>query len=331
MALKIQRVLVTGGGGLLGSHLLKRLAGKGHKITALYRNSFPNELLPDNITWLKADVLDVPALYDAMVGVQQVYHCAAVVSFNPKHTANMFNINIEGTANVVNAALNAGVDKLVFASSVAALGRIRKEGAINETMNWSQKTSNSKYGQSKYLAEMEVWRGIGEGLNAVMVNPAIILGRADWNKGSAGIFKSAYNEFPWYSTGGGGFVDVLDVVEAMVLLMNSQLTAQRFIVSAENRSYREVFNLMANSFGKKPPHKKVTPLLSSLVWRMEAIKSAVSKSNPLLTRETANTAMTAVQFDNSKLLKAFPQFKYQPLEATIQRVCKELLALLPPL
>jgi dihydroflavonol-4-reductase len=174
--------------------------------------------------------------------VEQVYHCAAIVTFNSRRRQEMFKINIEGTANVVNAALDAGIKKMVYVSSVAALGRIREEGPINETMNWTEETSNSAYGQSKYLAEMQVWRGIGEGLNAVMVNPVIILGPGDWNSGSSQIFKTAYDEFPWYTDGSTGFVDVRDVAKAMIELMNSNVTAERFILSAENKTYAEVFN-----------------------------------------------------------------------------------------
>jgi nucleoside-diphosphate-sugar epimerase len=233
----------------------------------------------------------------------------------------MFKINIEGTANIVNAALDAGVKKMVHVSSVAALGRIREDKPINETMNWTEETSNSNYGQSKYLSELEVWRGIGEGLNAVMVNPVIILGEGDWNGGSSKIFQSVYYEFPWYADGTTGFVDVRDVVKAMIQLMASDITAQRFILSAENKSYREVFNLIAKAFDKRPPHKKVTPSIAKIVWRLEAIKSFFTKKDPLVTRETAKTALAKVYFDNSKLKQFLPGFNYRSIETTITDTC----------
>jgi nucleoside-diphosphate-sugar epimerase len=213
---------------------------------------------------------------------------------------------------------------MVYASSVAALGRIRENERINESMNWTEETSNSRYGQSKYLAEMRVWRGIGEGLNAVMVNPSLIIGPGDWNSGSSRIFKSVYEEFPWFTTGITGFVDVRDVAKAMIQLMNSNVTAQRFIISAENRSFTDIFNLIAKAFGKKPPHKKVTPFLAKIVWRLEAIKSYFTGKEPLVTKETARTALANADFDNSKLKKYLPGFTYQKIEDSITHTCAVL-------
>lgn len=318
-------ILVTGGTGLVGSHLIQSLVSTGKKIIALHRGTVPSHLQHDSIKWIKGDILDIVALEAAMVGVEQVYHCAAIVSFNPANRLQMFKINVEGTANVVNAAINCGVKKVLFVSSVAALGRIRNGQLIDETMHWTKETSNSDYGKSKYLAEMEVWRGIGEGLKAVIVNPVIIFGVADWNKGSAGMFKSAFNEFPWYTEGSGGFVDVVDVVKAMTLLMDSDISGQRFIISAENKTYRQVFDMMAKAFGKNPAHKKVTPFLAGVIWRLEAIKAMFSGSNPLLTRETANTALSSVAFNNTKLLQRVPKFTYTPVEETINRVCRDFM------
>jgi nucleoside-diphosphate-sugar epimerase len=191
-------------------------------------------------------------------------------------------------------------------------------------MNWSEETSNSEYGKTKYLAEMEVWRGIGEGLDAVIVNPVIILGSGDWNGGSSGIFKSAYNSFPWYTNGASGFVDVKDVTTAMTALMKSDISAQRFIISGHNTPYRTIFNLIADAFKVPRPHKRVTPLLASIVWRLEAVKALFTGSSPLLTKETTLTAQAVVNFDNTKLLKALPHFSYTPLENTITRVVEEL-------
>jgi dihydroflavonol-4-reductase len=317
-------VLVTGGAGLLGKELITQLLAQGKMVRAIYNKTpLPNFNSP-NLQQLQCNILDVVGLEEAMKNIEQVYHCAAIVTFNPKRKQELFKINIEGTANVVNAALDAGVKKLVHVSSVAALGRIRENEMINETMNWTEETSNSNYGQSKYLSELEVWRGIGEGLDAVMVNPVIILGAGNWNDGSSKLFQSAFNEFPWYATGTTGFVDVRDVAKAMVQLMDSDITAQRFIISAENKSYQQVFNLMAKAFNKKPPHKQVTPLIAKIVWRLEAIKSFFTKQDPLITKETAKTALAKVNFDNSKLLKYLPQFTYRKLEDTITATCAAL-------
>lgn len=317
-------ILVTGASGLLGSHLIKELLKEGKQVRALYRNTPPPASAKNNIEWVKSDILDVISLEDAMEGVQQVYHCAAVVSFNPKSKKTLSHTNIEGTANVVNACINAGVEKLLFVSSVAALGRIRVGEAITEKMNWSEETSNSEYGKSKFLAEMEVWRGIGEGLNAVIINPVIILGAGDWEKGSSGIFKSAYDEFPWYTEGVSGFVDVQDVVTAMTKLMDSDISSERFIISGYNITYKEVFSEIAKNFGKKMPYKKVTPFLAEVVWRLEKIKGNITGKDPLLTKETARTAQAKAYFDNAKLRTSLPDFEYTPFEKSIARICNEL-------
>jgi dihydroflavonol-4-reductase len=317
-------ILVTGGSGLVGSELITQLLQQGNVVKAIYNKTpLPNFNSP-NLHQVQCNILDVIGLQEAMQGVTHVYHCAAIVSFNPKQKQNLFKVNIEGTANVVNAALEAAVKKMVFVSSVAALGRIREDKPIDETMNWTPETSNSIYGQSKYLAEMEVWRGIAEGLDAVMVNPSIILGNGNWDDSSTKIFKSVYEEFPWYTDGSTGFVDVKDVAKAMINLMESPITAQRFIISAENKTYQQVFNLIANGFGKKQPQKKVTPFIAAIAWRLERIKSWFTKKEPLLTKETTTTALAKVTFDNSKLLNALPNFKYNKIDDTVERVCREL-------
>jgi dihydroflavonol-4-reductase len=317
-------VLITGGAGLLGTELIAQLLAQGKQVRAIYNKTALREFSSGKLEQIQCNILDVMGLEEAMKGIEQVYHCAAVVSFNPRRRDEMFKVNIEGTANVVNAALDAGVKKMVHASSVAALGRIREHEPINESMNWSEETSNSRYGQSKYFAEMQVWRGIGEGLDAVMVNPVLIMGAGNWNDSSSKIFKSVYEEIPWYTDGSSGFVDVRDVANAMIQLMESNVTAERFIISAENRNFRDVFNLIAKAFGKKPPHKKVTPLMAKIIWRWEAIKNFFTGNDPLITKETAATAMAKVNFDNSKLKKYLPGFTYRKIEDSVIDTCAAL-------
>lgn len=317
-------IFVTGASGLVGAHLIKSLLEKGALVTALYRSVVPSIQGAEKVKWVKGDILDIESLENAMEGVEQVYHCAAIVSFAPGQAAAMLHANQEGTANVVNACLAKNIQKLVYVSSVAALGRIRENAPVDEAANWTPETSNSVYGKSKYLAEMEVWRGMGEGLNVAIVNPVIILGAGDWNKGSSEIFKSAYNAFPWYTEGVSGFVDVMDVVDTMQLLMQSKITGERYIISAENVQYKNVFTQIATAFNKPAPHKKVTPFLASIVWRLEALKGIFTGKTPLLTKETAATAQAVVHFDNSKFLNAFPEFKYRTIESTIKRACAEL-------
>jgi dihydroflavonol-4-reductase len=317
-------ILVTGGAGLVGNELIKQLLAQGKTVKAIYNKSPLAFVDSASFISVPCDILDVYALENAMQGVIEVYHCAAIVSFAPKDENKLYKINVEGTANVVNACLNAGVRKLLHVSSVAALGRIRVGEMINETMEWTPETSNSKYGHSKYLGEIEVWRGVAEGLNAVVVNPVIILGAGNWNEGSSKLFKSVYKGFPWFTTGTSGFVGVQDVANAMIQLMQSDITAEKFIISAENATYQAIINMIAKGFNKKAPQKKVTPFLAAITWRLEAIKSKFTFSSPLITKETAATSLAEVRFDNSKLLKFLPAFKYSNLEETINDTCREL-------
>lgn len=318
-----KNILVTGASGLVGSHLIKALLQQQKRVRAIYRNNIPAFEGADKVEWIKGDILDTVSLEEAMNNVQQVYHCAAIVSFDPKDRKKMNKTNIEGTANIVNECLNAGVEKLIHVSSVSAMGRIRKNEIITEEMKWTPETTNSEYGRSKHLAEMEVWRGIGEGLNAVMVNPTIILGAGDWNNSSMALFKNVYKEFPWYTEGTTGFVDVEDVVRAMILLMESDISNERFILSGSNTTYKHLFDLIAKAFGKKPPHKKVTPFIAAIVWRLEKLKSIFTGKTPLITQETARTALAVVEFDNSKFLKYLPGFHYKTLEECVERICRE--------
>ena len=317
-------IFVTGASGLVGSHLIISLIDKGQKVRALYRKDIPVFKGAEKVNWIQGDIIDVNSLDEALIGITQVYHCAAIVSFAPKQAASMLKANVEGTANVVNACINHEIKKLVYVSSVAALGRIREDALVDETMNWTPETSNSIYGKSKYLAEMEVWRGMGEGLNVAIVNPVIILGSGDWNKGSSEIFKSAYDQFPWYTSGVSGFVDVMDVIDAMQLLMNSDDQGKRYIISGANLPYQEIFTRIAIAFNKRPPYKKVSPFLAAIVWRLEAVKGLITGKTPLLTKETAATAQAVVHFDNTKFLKVFPSFKYRSIQDTIDRTCAEL-------
>lgn len=323
-----EKILVTGGTGLLGGYLLRALIQQNRHVTALFRGHYPSLLNEDEIekvNWFKGDILDISCLQDIMAQCTQVYHCAGMVSFNPSKVEQMMKINAEGTANVVNISLETGIKKMVYVSSVAALGKKRNKAIINEKVKWDEDANLSAYGNSKYQAEMEVWRGISEGLDAVIVNPSIILGVGDWHKGSAAMFKNAYQEFPWYTEGTSGYVDAMDLAKIMISLMDSEIAAERFIISAENRSYKDIFTKMALAFGKKPPHKKASPFLSGIVWRLEKIKSFFSSSDPLLTKETAETAQMFVAFDNSKILNSLPAFKFRPVDETIADYGREYL------
>ncbi len=321
--LNVKKTLVTGASGLVGGELIKQLLEKNYDLTAIY-NTTPVDIIHPCLKTKQCNVLDPIGLEEIMKGIAHVYHCAAIVSFEPKDKYRLFKINIEGTANVVNACLDAGVEKLVHVSSVSALGRIRNGEVVNEQMNWSQETSNGTYGKSKYLSELEVWRGIGEGLNAVIVNPSTILGGNSWENGSASLFRTAYDEFKWYTDGVSGFVDVRDVARAMILLMNSEISGERFILSAENLSYKQIFSSIAKCFDKKPPQKKISTFMAEVVWRIETLKTRITGKKHLLTKETARTAQTEVYFDNSKILNEVPAFKFTPIASSIAHTCATL-------
>jgi dihydroflavonol-4-reductase len=279
----------------------------------------------EKVEWIEGDILDVVALSEAMVGMDAVIHAAAKVSFQSADRSEMFRINIEGTANVVNLALEAGITKVLYVSSVAALGRTKNGDIVTEEKKWEESPMNTNYALSKYHAEMEVWRGMGEGLNVTVVNPSTILGYGDWNNSSCAIFKNAYNEFPWYTSGVNGFVDVEDVARAIVLLLETESSGERYILSGENWTFQELFNQIARDFNKKLPYRKATPLLGEIAWRFEKLKSIITGKASLLTRESARISQTKTYFNTNKIKTKLPGFNFTPLSESINKACKSYL------
>ena len=316
--------LVTGASGLLGKELVHQLLNRGFSVKALYHQHPINDISHPLLETAHCDLLDIDELEEVIAGAEYVYHCAGLISYVPSQRAQLYKINTEATANVVNASLYAGVRKLVHVSSIAALGKMESGKTITEKEEWKDHSEKMIYGHSKYLGEMEVWRGTEEGLDAVIVNPGIILGPGDWSKGSTAIFKNIYHGFKWYSEGVNSFVDVRDVASSMIALMQSDISAERYILSAGNFTYKEVFDLIADTFQKPRPNKKITPLLAALVWRLEKIRNIFSSSEPLITKETAHAAQMKMHYDNSKLLKHLPNFQYHSLKETIAHTCEVL-------
>lgn len=327
-------IFVTGATGLVGSYLIHALLQKGRKVRALLynRNSLDRtrrifeslgsdaEALIDKVEWIQGDVLDVAILEEAMKNIEQVFHCAAIVSFDPSDKNLMMKINVEGTTNVVNTALEAGVKKLCHVSSIAALGRTDDTNVIDENSEWRNTSYNSRYSKSKYMAEREVWRASAEGLPVIIVNPSIILGYGHPKKGSTRMFSTIYR-MPWfYGKGTNGYVDVEDVVSVMIALMDSDIENERFVVSAGNFSYREIFSLIAKGFNKPLPRIEVPDLILNTVWRFEAIRSALTKDKPLITKETATTSKSRYLYSSDKLIKTIG-YKYKPMEQTISTLC----------
>jgi dihydroflavonol-4-reductase len=319
-------ILVTGASGFLGQHLLHALAHQPLPVLGLYNSRIPGFSAP-NITYKQCDLLDPYAIEDRMKGVTRVYHCAAIVSFDPSFKKKMIEGNVTATAHVVNAALEAGVDRLLHVSSVAALGRTLHNGEafINEETHWEESKANSAYAESKYLSEMEVWRAMAEGLNAVIVNPSLILGEGDWERSSAKLIQIVAKEFPWYTVGINGWVDAKDVAAAMVLLMNSDISDERFIISCGNFSYRDIFTKMAKALNTRAPYREASPFMTEIVWRAELFKSRLANKEATISKDSARAAQAKCFYDNDKFLKAFPDFQYQDMDATIQRMAKAFM------
>jgi dihydroflavonol-4-reductase len=318
-------VLVTGGTGFLGAYIIRELAENGYAVRAIHRNGPMPFFLPDaireKVEWMRCDIRDPLGLEDAMAGVDAVIHAAAKVSFLKKERRELYSVNIDGTAHVVNAALTRQVPRFVHVSSVAALGRTNG-GEVTEEKTWEDSKYNTNYAISKFYGEMEVWRGIGEGLRGVIVNPSTILGYGDWNHSSCALFRNAWREFPWYTEGINGFVDVTDTAKAIVRLLATDISGQRFILNGDNWSFRQLFTTIAREFGKKPPSREATPFLAGIAWRLEKIKSLLNGKPSLLTRESARVANSSTFFDNSRILRQLPDFRFTPLEETIRVACQ---------
>ena len=283
-------ILVTGGTGLVGAHLLYHLIKNDENVRAIYRSetriekvkevfSFysADESLISKIEWFKADITDVPSMIPAFVDVDKVYHCAAFISFNPKDYREMRKVNIYGTAIVVNLSIASKIDKICFVGSIASIGESLNGGLINEECEWNKEADNSGYSITKFGAEMEIWRASQEGVEVVIVNPGIILGSGFWQAGSGKLFTQVYNGLKFYTEGITGFVGVKDVVKSMILLMNSEIKNERFILVSENKSFKDVFFLMADAFGKSKPSIKIKSWQTSIFWRVSSLLSFILK------------------------------------------------------
>lgn len=320
---KEKSILVTGGTGLLGSYLLRYLLHQGYTdVRAIKREGSSLQFcddIKDKVQWVTADVFDSFALEDAMQGVTQVYHCAGMVSYDERDYQKLMKTNVEGTENVINAAMQQGVEKFLFVSSIAAIGREKNQPLIQEKAKWQRRPELTMYAISKYLSEQIVWRAYAEGLNVVIVNPSVILGSGDWNKSSTTLFKQIWNGLKFYPTGTTGFVDVRDVAKFMQLLMESNISGERFIVSAQNLPFQKLFELIAKTLDKPTPSIRVSPLLRELAWRIEWLRSRITGKRLTITKETARLSSKNQYFDNSKSIQAL-DFQYRELENTIAEI-----------
>ena len=320
---------VTGATGLVGTRLVYDLLRKGYRVKALkrpqsnisqvrqtfafYTDTKEANLLFQNIEWVDGELLDFESISEAIDGCTQAYHAAAVVSFSRADRDEMMHINVGGTANIVNVCIEKKIP-LCHVSSIAALGRSSEpDGVITENDHWQTDRGRSAYSCSKYKAEMEVWRGIAEGLQAVIVNPAVILGAGDWTKGSLKFFSQTHKGLRFHTPGVTGYVDVRDVNRCMIQLMEEQRFRERFILSAGNLSYRDLFTQISNCLGVKPPDIAAKPWMLNIAWRIAMIMSAITGKKPFMTKETAKSAFQQLRYSSEKI-----QYNFIPLNKCIE-------------
>lgn len=315
---------------MLGTELLCQLAAQGHDLVSCYRSkeklAFARRQFElrgeeslgffDQISWKSCDLLDLVRLEDLMKDINKVYHCAALVSFDSADSEALMRNNVRMTANMLNIARDVGVDKLIHVSSVAALGRNSPGKLINEKSRWTGRKANSDYARSKYLSELEAWRAFEEGLPLAIVNPSIIIGPGDWQTGSSALYGKIAKGFRFYSEGVNAYVDVRDVAKAMIRLMDSDILGERFVLMSENRSYRELFDMIAKALEVKSPSIKARPWMGALVWRLEKLRSLFTGSRPMVTPDTVKTSFQANHYSNEKARKTL-DMEFRPVEESI--------------
>jgi len=332
-------ILVTGGTGLVGSHLLYKLVESEKKVKAIYRNkekikavkrvfsyySSNYEALFSRIEWIEATLNNVPSLEIAFKNVTHVYHCAAFISFDTKHYHTLRRINIEGTANIVNLGVSNNVKKLCYVSSIATIGKEENDQLITEETHWNPEAEQSVYSITKYGAEMEVWRGTQEGLEAVVVNPGVIIGPGFWRGGGSGsLIKMVYKGVSRYTNGVVGYVGVKDVVEPMIRLMESDITNERFILVSENLSYHDFFTKTAAHLNVQAPKKLASKTLLSLAWRLDWLRSNLLNKRRRLFKHTTKTITTKAYFSNKKLKDAI-DYSFKPIDVSLAETCRFFL------
>ena len=314
-------VLVTGGTGLVGSHLLLHLIENGENVRAIYRTKnniqkaksvfelYKKEALFEKIEWLEADILDVPSLENAFIDIDYVYHCAALISFDPKDEEALRKINIEGTANMVNFSIALGVKKFCFVSSIAALGDLAShETYITEETDWNPEKPHSDYAISKYGSEMEVWRAHQEGLDVIIVNPGVILGPIPKTKnkqqGSAELYLKVANGLSFYTLGSTGFITVDDVVKISHQLMNSEIKNERFTLIADNIVFKNILDTIAEALKVKKPSIHAKPLFMNFLWMADGIFTTLFFQKRRLTKATAKASYSKNLYSNEKIKTA---------------------------
>lgn len=325
-------VLVTGGTGLVGAHILLHLIENGETVRAIYRTPssvkktkslfllYQKESLFDKIQWIEGDIMNIPSLEIAFQDIEYVYHCAALISFDPKDEDIIRKTNIEGTANIVNFCIAKNIKKLCFISSIAALGDIAPhEKMISETTEWNPEKPHSDYAISKYGAEMEIWRGQQEGLPVIIINPGVILGPGFREQGSGKIFTEVANGLRFYTLGTTGFVAVTDVVRIAFELMKSEIVNERFTLIAENMVFKDVLESIAKSFKVKKPTLHATPFFMEVCWRIDWFLSTFLMQKRKLTQATAKSSYSKNLYSNEKI-KTTLNTDFKDIKTYIQEI-----------
>lgn len=328
-----KNILVTGGTGLLGAHLLLQLVQKGYRVKAIRRETSSLKVVEkvfaayssqenlSAIEWLTGDVTDYFSLENAFIGIDTVYHVAGYISFQAKDKKKLELVNIQGSANVVDAALYREVKKVIYVSSVAALGRADLEDTINEETPWKNSPVNTHYAVTKQAGEREIWRGSEEGLEVLVVNPGLILGYGDWDTGTGKIVKRIAEGQSFYTDGCNGWVDVRDAARAMIELDEAGIHGEKFILIAENIPFEKGFAVMAKHLGSKAPSIKAGKALMKMAVWSERLAALLFNKEPLVTPETIMTASLQSYYDNSKIKNRI-HFEFTPFEETVKEVSR---------
>jgi len=331
-------ILVTGGTGMLGAHLLFQLACSEERVRATYRSSISLDrtrkvfsYYTDNvqdlfskIDWVKTDITNISSLESAFEGVSSVYHLAAFVSFDSIAYKEMRDVNIIGTENIVNLCIAYRVQKLCYVSSIATITKSIQKTFIDEEDEFTVEQSNHGYAITKFGAEMEVWRGAQEGLSVFIVNPGVVLGPGFWKENSGALFTMVYEGSLFYTESVTGFVGVKDAVNILVKGMNSTIVNERFVLVSENKSFKEVLNLIAKSFHKPPPRIKASFLVVELGWRLSWLKSKLTSTPNRFTKQIARSANNKSYYSSEKVKRSF-DFEFEPLETVIKKITENYL------
>ena len=332
-------IYLTGGTGLLGSHLLYTLVQKGYAVRALRRSEMAsNETLKvfgyyekdprtlfNKIEWVEGNLLDMPVIKDHLDGIEEIYHSAAMVSFDARDRKKMEAINIGGTAQLVDLAMLKNIKKFCFVSSVAAIGPRVGDHPADESCIWEKNNESHWYSWTKFKSEMEVWRGIAEGLQAVIVNPSIILGTGNWHRGSGQMFTTIHKGLAFYPPGITGYVAVEDVVNIMITLMEKGYFGERYIVTAEDLYFKDLFKWIAEALGSKTPGIKTKPWMMAVAWRLMWLYSKMSGNPPKITRESAKAGFNIRYFSNDKI-KNLIGYDFMSIRESINKTAETYLA-----